>query len=74
MKRIALLALFFFAVADFILERGRIDLGLIMSTFMLLLWRVLRFLCASHRAESGSSPAVSKTPSSVHRGLTDIRS
>jgi hypothetical protein len=54
-KRIILLALFFFAVVDFILERGRIDLGVMTSTFMLLLWRGLRFQRASHTAKTPSA-------------------
>jgi hypothetical protein len=63
MKRIVLLTLFFFAVVDFVLERGRIDLGLITSTFMLLLWRSWRLLRASHSAERSSGGAALKTPS-----------
>jgi hypothetical protein len=63
MKRIVLLTLFFFAVVDFILERGRIDLGLMTSTFMLLLWRGWRLLRASHSAEQRTGHPDLKTPS-----------
>lgn len=63
MKRIVILALFFFAVVDFVLERGRIDLGLMTSTFMLLLWRGLRLRRASHAAQPSSSRAASKATS-----------
>jgi hypothetical protein len=37
------------------LERGRIDLGVMTSTFMLLLWRGLRFQRASHTAKTPSA-------------------
>jgi hypothetical protein len=54
-KRIALLALFFSAVGDFVLERGRIDLWLMTSSFALLLWRgphALRFFHPSQKRVS----------------------
>jgi hypothetical protein len=60
-KRIAILALFSFAVVDFILERGRIDLGLMTSTFMILIWRGFRFLRASHASLPNGGRAASKT-------------
>ena len=60
MKRISLLVLFFSSGADFGLEHGRIDLLVMASAFVLLLWAAFRPLRRARNPNAVSGHAATR--------------